>query len=132
MDTSPSRITIEFPTVRQMSLWHGLLPLAMICFALPPATAAELLIPGIGPPTQLLQALATHFNERAGHLQVALPGPVACRAPWTPSAKAARAQVTVRSLSPAQLAAIFAGTLTDWGQLCASARTPAWSTSTPR
>ena len=56
-----------------MNLWHWLLPLAMICVALPAATAAELLIPGDGLPTQSLQALATHFNERAGHLQVALP-----------------------------------------------------------
>lgn len=151
MDAPPSRITIESTTDRPMNR-HWLLPLALICYALPRATAAELLIPGAGPPTQLLQALTTHFNERAGHL-VALPrssgmsgaldavreGRAAlARLPRRLTAEEQRsslaqlvvareaivfatgAQVTVRSLSQAQLATIFAGTLTDWGQLGAA------------
>ncbi len=49
------------------------LALALTWLALLPAAAAELLIPGAGPPTQLLQALASAFNAGAAAMQVKVP-----------------------------------------------------------
>jgi phosphate transport system substrate-binding protein len=54
----------------------SLIVLTAIWFALRPAAAAELSIPGAGPPTQLIQTLATEFNRRAGSQRIVVPSTV--------------------------------------------------------
>lgn len=115
-----------------------------------PAAAAELVIPGAGPPTTVVSALANAFNARAGKLRVEVPPSsgmsgaldavrssqaVLARMPrqLTPQEQreglaqtviarelivfATGADVSVTSLSRAELAAAFAGQITDWRQL---------------
>ena len=58
--------------MRTSTLKH-LVFLTVLWIALRPAVAAELAIPGAGPPTQLIQALAAEFNRRSGSQRIEVP-----------------------------------------------------------
>jgi phosphate transport system substrate-binding protein len=124
--------------------------IVLACLLALPAAAAELAIPGAGPPTQLVQALGDAFNRRQSAVQVQVPSSTGvsgaleavrsgraalARMPRQLTAEEVRsglaqtriareaivfttgADVTVGSLTPAQLAAAFSGRVRDWREL---------------
>jgi phosphate transport system substrate-binding protein len=53
--------------------FKALFCIGAICIACAPAALAQLLVPGAGPPTRLLQALANEFNSHQPALRVEVP-----------------------------------------------------------